>query len=255
MSRRACLCSHVWWWFHSALFQACYLFVPFIYTSFRPPQIPSQALWDVWWTKWHGDKFFSSSWAFPCHFHSTSASNICFIYHRRYWRFRLTEHSSVSFSECRVIILSDKRDGELLGPQRELSDKMTFCDSIPGHAAGITSDHTVATFRHYLVGRTAQLSVWHEDRTDMSVCAFGIQLPVLNANRAVGPAVPPSVSFTIQQAFFSSSYLWSTVAWRKWGRHWLELSILGYDMIYVMMIYMIWCDIFVNCNWVDTLWQ
>jgi len=28
-----------------------------------------------------------------------------------------------------------------------------------------------------------------------------------------------------------------------------------YDMIYMILYDMIWCDIFVNCNSVDTRWQ
>jgi hypothetical protein len=30
-------------------------------------------MWDLWWTKWHLDRFFSEYLGFPCQFHSTSA--------------------------------------------------------------------------------------------------------------------------------------------------------------------------------------
>jgi hypothetical protein len=30
-------------------------------------------MWDLWWTKWHWDRFFSELWIFPCQFHSTGA--------------------------------------------------------------------------------------------------------------------------------------------------------------------------------------
>jgi hypothetical protein len=26
---------------------------------------PDQSVWDLWWTKWHWDKFFSESLGFP----------------------------------------------------------------------------------------------------------------------------------------------------------------------------------------------
>jgi hypothetical protein len=29
--------------------------------------------WDLWWTKWHWDRFFPSTYVFPCQFHSTGA--------------------------------------------------------------------------------------------------------------------------------------------------------------------------------------
>ena len=214
-----------------------------LYMSFCPPQIPSQSLWDMWWTKWQGDKFFSSTWAFPCHFHSTSASNIRFIYHRRCWQCRLTEHSSVSFSEYRVIILSDKWDGELtglLGPQGEFSDKIsTFflrfdtwpCSRYNSRLHGGNLQALPGgSYRAIIV--VAPRSQWY-----VSVCTFGIQLPMLNANRAVESVVRPSVAFTMQQAFCSCSEWWSTVARQKWRRHWLELCILRYDtydMIYLL---------------------
>jgi hypothetical protein len=30
-------------------------------------------MWDLWWTKWHWDRFFSELSVFPCQFHSTGA--------------------------------------------------------------------------------------------------------------------------------------------------------------------------------------
>jgi hypothetical protein len=37
--------------------------------------LPGQSMWDLWWTKWHWDRFFPpSSSVFPCQFHSTGAS-------------------------------------------------------------------------------------------------------------------------------------------------------------------------------------
>jgi hypothetical protein len=32
-----------------------------------------QSMWDLWWTKWHWDRFFSELSVFPCRFHSTGA--------------------------------------------------------------------------------------------------------------------------------------------------------------------------------------
>jgi hypothetical protein len=32
-----------------------------------------QSMWDLWWTKWHWDRFFSKYLGFPCQFHSTRA--------------------------------------------------------------------------------------------------------------------------------------------------------------------------------------
>jgi hypothetical protein len=32
-----------------------------------------QSMWDLWWTKWHWDRFFSELSVFPCQFHSTVA--------------------------------------------------------------------------------------------------------------------------------------------------------------------------------------
>jgi hypothetical protein len=30
-------------------------------------------MWDLWWTKWHWDRFFPEYFGFPCQFHSTGA--------------------------------------------------------------------------------------------------------------------------------------------------------------------------------------
>jgi hypothetical protein len=30
-------------------------------------------MWDLWWTKWHCDRFSPSTLVFPCQFHSTGA--------------------------------------------------------------------------------------------------------------------------------------------------------------------------------------
>jgi hypothetical protein len=30
-------------------------------------------MWDLWWTKWHWDRFFPKYFGFPCQFHSTGA--------------------------------------------------------------------------------------------------------------------------------------------------------------------------------------
>jgi hypothetical protein len=32
-----------------------------------------KSMWDLWWTKWHWDRFFSELSVFPCQFHSTGA--------------------------------------------------------------------------------------------------------------------------------------------------------------------------------------
>jgi hypothetical protein len=32
-----------------------------------------KSMWDLWWTKWHWDRFFSEVSVFPCQFHSTGA--------------------------------------------------------------------------------------------------------------------------------------------------------------------------------------
>jgi hypothetical protein len=41
----------------------------------RRPGVRSQVkfMWDLWWTNWHWDKFFSELSVFPCQFHSTGA--------------------------------------------------------------------------------------------------------------------------------------------------------------------------------------
>jgi hypothetical protein len=35
-----------------------------------------KSVWDLWWTKWHWDRFFSELSVFPCRFHSTCATLI-----------------------------------------------------------------------------------------------------------------------------------------------------------------------------------
>jgi len=50
----------------------------------------------------------------------------------------------------------------------------------------------MATFRHYLVGRTAPLSCWHQDRT-VSVC---VRNPAANVGRQSGGRAV-SVAFTL----------------------------------------------------------
>jgi hypothetical protein len=30
-------------------------------------------MWDLWWTKWHWDRFFPEYFGFPCQFQSTGA--------------------------------------------------------------------------------------------------------------------------------------------------------------------------------------
>jgi hypothetical protein len=30
-------------------------------------------MWELWWTKWQWDRFFSEYFGFPCQFHSTGA--------------------------------------------------------------------------------------------------------------------------------------------------------------------------------------
>jgi hypothetical protein len=32
-----------------------------------------KSMWDLWWTEWHWDRFFSELSVFPCQFHSTGA--------------------------------------------------------------------------------------------------------------------------------------------------------------------------------------
>jgi hypothetical protein len=36
-------------------------------------KIPGQSTWDLWWRKWHCDRFFPEYFGFPCQFHSTGA--------------------------------------------------------------------------------------------------------------------------------------------------------------------------------------
>jgi hypothetical protein len=35
--------------------------------------VPGKSMWDLWWTKWHWDRFFFELLVFPCRFHSTGA--------------------------------------------------------------------------------------------------------------------------------------------------------------------------------------
>jgi hypothetical protein len=52
----------------------------------RPGFAPRSVQWDLWWTKWHWDKFLSEFFAFPCQCHSTVGSTFpkikksCFIH-------------------------------------------------------------------------------------------------------------------------------------------------------------------------------
>jgi hypothetical protein len=41
-----------------------------------PGSIPGHYMRDLWWTKWHWDRFFSQYFCFPCQYHYTSASNL-----------------------------------------------------------------------------------------------------------------------------------------------------------------------------------
>jgi hypothetical protein len=36
-------------------------------------KIPGQSMWDLWWTKWHWNRFSPSTSVFPYQFHSTGA--------------------------------------------------------------------------------------------------------------------------------------------------------------------------------------
>jgi hypothetical protein len=38
-----------------------------------PGSCPVQSMWDLWWTKWHWDRFLSEFLGFPCQYHSTVA--------------------------------------------------------------------------------------------------------------------------------------------------------------------------------------
>jgi hypothetical protein len=38
-----------------------------------PGSHPDQSIWDLWWTKWHWDRFSSSSSVFPSQYHSSVA--------------------------------------------------------------------------------------------------------------------------------------------------------------------------------------
>jgi hypothetical protein len=38
-----------------------------------PGSILGQSMWDLWWTKWHWDRFSQRISVFPCQFHSSSA--------------------------------------------------------------------------------------------------------------------------------------------------------------------------------------
>jgi hypothetical protein len=51
----------------------------------RQGSIPGPSTWDVWWTKWHWDRFFSEYFCFPP---SITFHNQSLLYHRRYtaWR-------------------------------------------------------------------------------------------------------------------------------------------------------------------------
>jgi hypothetical protein len=40
-----------------------------------PVSIPDQFMWDLWWTKWHWDRFSPSSSVFPSQFHSIITEN------------------------------------------------------------------------------------------------------------------------------------------------------------------------------------
>jgi len=37
-----------------------------------PGSVPGQYMWDLWWTKWHWDKFLSEYFVFPSHYYSTN---------------------------------------------------------------------------------------------------------------------------------------------------------------------------------------
>jgi hypothetical protein len=42
--------------------------------SCRTGSTPGQSMWNLWWTKWHWDRFSPPSTSvFPCQFHSTGA--------------------------------------------------------------------------------------------------------------------------------------------------------------------------------------
>jgi hypothetical protein len=43
------------------------------FTTEARGSVPAQSMWDLWWTKWHWDRFFSELSVFPCRFHSTGA--------------------------------------------------------------------------------------------------------------------------------------------------------------------------------------
>jgi hypothetical protein len=54
------------------LVHLCELHAASQHLSPRRPGVRSQvkSMWDLWWTKWHWDRFFSELSVFPCQFHS-----------------------------------------------------------------------------------------------------------------------------------------------------------------------------------------
>jgi hypothetical protein len=60
---------------------------------------------DLWWTKWHWDRFFSGYFSFPCHYHFTNAPHV-FAYHRGYLNLEIysvvKQHPKIIELEIRV---------------------------------------------------------------------------------------------------------------------------------------------------------
>jgi hypothetical protein len=46
-----------------------------------PGSSPGLVMWDLWWTKWRGGRFSSSTSVSPAHLHSTNCSTITISYH------------------------------------------------------------------------------------------------------------------------------------------------------------------------------
>jgi hypothetical protein len=47
-----------------------------------PDSLPSQSMWDLWWTKWYWDRFYSEFLGLPCQYHSTVALKTHIIWGR-----------------------------------------------------------------------------------------------------------------------------------------------------------------------------
>jgi hypothetical protein len=51
--------------------------------SHRTGRVHAQVMWDLWWTKWHWDRFISESFSFPCQYISTATPYSLILYRGR----------------------------------------------------------------------------------------------------------------------------------------------------------------------------